>query len=304
MRARRSAAALGVLLGCALVGSLIGCAPTARDERPVVVVSFYPLQYVVEQIAGDLVSVETLTPPGADPHSVELSPGRVAALAEADLVVFLSGFQAATDQALAANPPARVVDAAAVLPAEYQAGTAGADPHLWLDPVLMTAVGEQVAHALAEADPVHAAEHAAGGRALQARLTALDADYRSGLATCAGATLVTAHEAFGHLARRYGLEQVGLAGIDPEVEPSPARLRHVAEIVRDHHVRTLFFETTASPGVTRTLAADLGVGTAVLDPLETRPVVTGRTDTSTGSDDYEEVMRRNLQALREGLRCG
>ncbi|MGN8244903.1 metal ABC transporter substrate-binding protein [Cellulomonas soli] len=282
----------------ALVAGLVACAPATHDDRPTVVVSFYPLQYVVEQIAGERVLVDTLTPPGADPHSLELSPARVADLAEADLVVYLSGFQAATDQAVASAQPDHVVDAAAVLPAAAHGEASAADPHLWLDPTLLAAVGQQVAAALATVDPEHAAEHAQGERALTAQLDALDADYRSGLATCAGATLVTAHEAFGHLARRYGLVQVGLAGVDPEVEPSPARLRQVAEVVREHGVRTLYFETTAAPGVTRTLAEDLGVEAAVLDPLETRPAL------AAAAEDYEEVMRGNLEALRAGLRCG
>lgn len=279
-----------------LTGVLAACAPASGDDRPVVAVSFYPLQYVVEQVAGTRVRVENLTPPGADPHALELSPAQVAALERTDLVVHLSGFQAAVDEAVASTRPAHVVDASTVVDdVAPDAVEPSLDPHVWLDPVVLAAVGHQVADALAAVDPSGATAYESGADALDARLDALDADYRAGLASCRGATLVTSHEAFGHLARRYGLEQVGIAGIDPEVEPSPARLRAVAEVVRQEGVRTLYFETTTAPGVARTLAEDLGVGAAVLDPLEKR---------APGAGDYEEVMRANLEALREGLACG
>ena len=96
------------------------------------------------------------------------------------------------------------------------------------------------------------------------------------------------------LAERYDLHQVGISGIDPEAEPSPARLREVGEVVRENGVTTLFFETLVSPKVTQTLADDLGVRTALLDPLESL---------AEGATDYREVMESNLEALTSGLAC-
>ncbi len=295
------AAALAVTGALGLAG-LAACSPAADDGRHDVVVAFYPLQFVAERIGGDHVDVGSLTPPGGESHDLELSPASVARLGDADLVVYLSGFQAATDEAVASSDPAHVVDSAEVAALEVspdgteQGGGSGAlDPHFWLDPTRLAAVGDQVADALAEIDPEHADEFAAAADALTADLDALDAELADGLAACRGATLVASHEAFGYLAQRYGLHQVGLSGIDPEVEPSPARLRDVAATVRAEGVRTLFFEVLASPKVTETLAAELGVGTAVLDPLE---------GLAEGDDrDYLDIMRDNLGALTDGLVC-
>ena len=100
---------------------------------------------------------------------------------------------------------------------------------------------ESDADELTQVDPGHAGDHAAASDALQADLGALDAAYREGLAGCRGRTLVTSHEAFGYLAERYGLVQVGIAGLDPAVEPSPARLRDVVEVVEGRDVRTVYF---------------------------------------------------------------
>ncbi|MBO0900016.1 zinc ABC transporter substrate-binding protein [Cellulomonas sp. zg-ZUI222] len=301
--------------------ALSACASTSGDDGKVhALASFYPLQMVLEEVGGDRVDVDSLTPPGAEPHDVELSPAQVAALDAADLVVLQSGFQPSVDDAVAQTSPEHVVDAAdrADLDsaATHDDGHAedghsddehaddehaddghdhdGLDPHFWLDPTRLAALAGPVADALSDIDPDGAATYRANADALVDRLTALDEEYAAALASCERRVLVTSHEAFGYLADRYGLEQVGISGIDPEAEPSPARLREVGDVVRDEGVTTIFFETLASPKVAQTLAADLGVEAAVLDPIE------GVTD---DSQDYFSIAEANLDALRVALSC-
>ena len=121
----------------------------------------------------------------------------------------------------------------------------------------------------------------------------LDADYATGLASCASTDLVTSHAAFGYLAERYGLTQRGITGLRPEDEPSPGALAEIADFVTAHDVRTIYSETLVSPAVAKTLARETGVRTAVLDPIE------GLDDASAGAD-YLAVMRTNLATLRDG----
>lgn len=316
------------LAGLALVATatLAGCstqnAGGSSDESDGVTVlaSFYPLQYVAQQIGGDLVTVDNLTPPAAEPHDLELSPAQVREVGTADLVVYLSGFQNAVDEAIEARAPEHVVDAADAAGlvehaeeaeeehageteeehAEHadEHGHGATDPHFWLDPSKLAAVGKVVADELAAVDPEHADEYAAGAQRLGQQLDELDQEFADGLAACQGATLVTSHAAFGYLADRYALEQVGISELDPEVEPSPARLREIGDIVEERGIKTLYSETLVSPKVTETLASDLGVNTAVLDPLE------GLSEDATAAgDDYVSVMQANLAALEEGLVC-
>lgn len=321
---RRALVASAALAATTLVAA--GCSSPGAggeddaDGRVQVLASFYPLQYVAEQVGGELVQVSNLTPPAAEPHDLELAPAQVREIGDADLVVHLSGFQTAVDEGIEQRDPAHVVDAAGpagleehpdgaghegetaeehAAHAEEEQGEDGhdhgaLDPHFWLDPTRLAAVGDAVADELAAIDPDHADDYRANAEALTADLDALDAEYAEALAPCAGATLVTSHEAFGYLAERYDLHQVGISGIDPEAEPSPARLREVREVVQDAGVTTLFFETLVSPKVTQTLADDLGVGTAVLDPLE---------GLAEGATDYRGVMESNLEALTSGLAC-
>ena len=300
--------------------SLAGCgAATAGggDEGRVgVLTSVYPLQYVVEQVGGDLVEVTSVAPSG-DPHTVELSPRQLRDFSTADVVVYVSGFQPAVDEAVAERAPEHAVDAADVarlMPLPEGAGhddegeedddhgeeedtddhSDELDPHFWLDPSRLAAVGHQVAEALAAADPAHADDFVAGAERLEADLGSLAEELRTGLAECERDIIVTSHAAFGYLTELVGLEQLGVSGVDPEGEPSPARLREVRSLITELGVTTFFTEPMADPGVAESLAGDLGVEVEVLDPVETL------VDPAT---DYRDVMQSNLAALRTGLGC-
>ncbi len=307
-RSRRTLALAAALTVPALALSACSSAAGGDDGTVQVLASFYPLQMIAQEVGGERVSVDSLTPPGAEPHDVELSPAQVAALGAAQLVVYQSGFQAAVDDAVDEATPQHAVDAATIVHLETTEEEGhddehadedghdhdGLDPHFWLDPSRMPAVADAVAEALAEIDPDGADTYRANAAALDERFAELDEAYETGLATCERRVVVTSHEAFGYLAQRYDLEQVGISGIDPETEPSPARLREVGELVRAEGVTTIFFETLVSPKVAQTLASDLGVETAVLDPIE------GVTD---DAQDYFSIATSNLETLRVALSC-
>ena len=365
----------------ALALTLTGCAAFTEDPEPGdvtpgangtldVYASFYPLQFLTEKVGGDRVTVSPLTPPGVDPHNLELSPRTVTEMGSASLVVYLSGFQAAVDDAISVAG-ARSLDAAEHTElrasgdedadhgdeedhghdhaaqgdgdpdghddaddheddGDGQAGGAGdpdgdgdangsdgdgnanpaaadgdanaddghdhgpLDPHFWLDPLRFAQVGEALAAELGELDPDGADTYAQNLADLTGELTALDEELQAGLAECERDTIVVAHEAYGYLTAEHGLRQAGLAGIDPDSDPSPARLAEIAEVVEANDVDTIFVETLASPRVVESLAQDLGVQTAVLDPLENQ---------QDESADYLDVMRANLSALQGALDC-
>ncbi|WP_130796824.1 metal ABC transporter substrate-binding protein [Streptomyces otsuchiensis] len=168
------------------------------------------------------------------------------------------------------------------------------DPHLWLDPLTYAVAAQGVADTLAEADPDNAADYRKNADALEAELGALDEEFEAGLANREIDTIITTHAAFGYLAERYGLDEEAIAGLDPESEPSGARMKELHTIADREKVTTVFFEVLASDAMATTLAQDLGLETDVLDPVE------GITEDSRG-DDYFEVMRSNLEALQKAL---
>ena len=309
--AAAAAVVLAISAGCSAGAPQPSASPSAAQLK--VTASFYPFQFVAEQVGKDLVSVTNLTQPGAEPHDLELSPKQVAELGESDLLIFQKGFQAAVDAAVQTVPPERSVDTASFLtmePAEHEDEEHGKDdheeedehdhgaldPHTWLDPTNMVTITEHVRDALTEAMPEAKDTFAANASALVGELTKLDGEFKTGLTSCTRKVFITSHEAFGYLAHRYGLEQVGIRGVEPDTEPTAARIAEVQKVAKANKVTTIFFETLVSPAVAQSIAGDLGLVTDVLDPLE------GLTDQSRGSD-YLEVMRSNLSALQKANGC-
>jgi len=279
--------------------TLAGCGgggdPGGESGAVSVVAGFYPLAYAAERIGSETVSVRNLTPPGAEPHDLELSPRDVEAVRDADVVLSLGGsFQPALEDAIegSSGQAFDLLDGIELREGEHggdEADEPALDPHVWLDPVLYAGIAERIGEALGR--PEQAA-------VLAAELHALDEEFAAGLADCERRALVTSHEAFGYLAARYGLEQVGVTGLSPETEPAPRDLERVVAAVRESGATTVFFETLVSPELAETVAREAGVETAVLDPLE------GLTeDELRAGEDYFTVMRENLAALRQGLGC-
>lgn len=313
--------ALGVLLA-ALALLTTGCASTAAPQAQPgqlkVIVAFYPFQYVAERVGGADAAVTNLTQPGAEPHDLELSPRQVASLSDADVVVYQKGFQPAVDKAIEQAKPRRTVDVAQVVQlrtiAQEEAAGAEADPdhghdhdhssgtgdeldpHAWLDPTNLVTVSQAVSRAFADAQPDKAATFEQNAKAAETDLTALDREFHDGLAQCVRRDFITSHAAFGYLAERYRLTQIGIRGLSAEAEPSPARIAEVQQIAREHGITTIFYETLVSPDVANAVAGDLKLKTDVLDPLE------GLTAESRGSN-YIEVMKSNLNSLKGANQC-
>jgi zinc transport system substrate-binding protein len=275
-------AAVAVLAGCSAGGSANG--------RKAVVAAFYPLADDAERLGGARYDVEDLTPPGAEPHDLELTPKAVGRIESAAVVLYLShGFQPSVSKA-AGQSKGNVVDILQGLPlhsAHGQEEGLTADPHVWLDPVLFEHIARRIA-AVLHANP----------KPLVNDLRALDRQYREGLRHCARKEIVTSHAAFGYLAQRYALRQVAITGLTPESEPTPQQLSNVVQLVKRTHATTVFFETLVSPRLADTVAREVGAKTAVLDPIE------GLTpDEQKAHADYFTLMRRNLANLRQALGC-
>lgn len=274
------------------------------------VASFYPLAYVSERLAGEHAEVVTLTSPGVEPHDLELNVRQTAEVVDADVVVYEKGLQPAVDEAVHQNGAAQLVEVTGSVPlreAEPEAHEGETDEehtdhadethdlHFWLDPERMTRLAGEVRDELVRVDPEHAADYRTRFASFRADMQRLDADYRTGLADCALDTVVVSHDAFGYL-EKYGLHFESIAGLSPDAEPSATHLKRLGGLIRHEGITTVFTESLASPALAGTLAHDLGLETAVLDPVE------GLSDATAG-EDYVSLMRSNLEKLRSANRC-
>jgi zinc transport system substrate-binding protein len=295
---------------------LAGCAQDSPESSSgdglTVVAAFYPLAEAAQQIGGDGVEVKNLTPPGAEPHDIELTTDQLDEIIDADLVLYMGkGFQPALEEAVdrAEGLVLDVLDGEELVTGEAhgheeegehaEEDESTLDPHIWLDARRWANAIERIGDAMAEADEESADAFAEATRTYAGRIEALDDDFKDGLASCDRDLIVTSHAAFTYLAERYELEQESISGVSPEAEPDPDHLAELAELVEEHGVTTIYTETLVSPEVAETLARETGAEVATLNPLE------GLTEGQIGNgEDYESVMRENLEALRTGLGCG
>jgi zinc transport system substrate-binding protein len=262
-----------------------GSSSSTHSGKKEVAAAFYPLAFAAIQIADGEVDVVNLTPPGAEPHQLELTPRDLERIRSADLVLLLGhGFQAQLEDAAGSGSKVvRLLDTAGLRLFGNN------DPHVWLDPLRYSLIAERIGQAL-DAGPA--------AQRLVARLKALDAEYARGLASCERREIVTSHEAFGYLAERYHLEQIGVMGLSPEAEPTPRDLERVVSLVRETGATTVFSETLVSSRIAQTVARETGARTAVLNPIE------GLTASEERSgEDYFSLMRSNLRRLRAALAC-
>ena len=296
---RRGRAAIALVVTVVTIAVAVGLSgrgrgSTGADGRVEVVASFFPLAEAARQVGGGHVEVRNLTPPGTEPHDLELSTRAIDDIDGADLAVVLGDdFQPAVEDAAARRDGPTLV----VLDAMH--GVRADDPHVWLDPTRMVTIVDAVAARLERVDRAHANDYRARADRYVARLRALDADYRAGLTDCARRLVITGHEAFGYLARAYDLHQRAVSGLSPDAEPDPRTLGELADLARADHATTVFSEALVSPKVAQTVAREAGgLRVSVLNPLEG---LTAREQRA--GANYVSVMRANLRALERALGC-
>ena len=310
---------LSILAAITSLGLILsGCSSTESNNEAAgikVVAAMYPLEFVATSIGGNLVSVENFTPPGVEPHDLELTPSQIVTLDDADLLLYIAGFQPALEEAAQQSAPANSLDLLSLaglnlLTATEDGHDHGAeedhadeeahsdeemvsDPHVWLDPERLIVVAKAVAAKFSEVDPDNSSIFATNLAKFVAELEVLDQKFLTGLASCERDLIVTSHAAFGYLADAYGLTQEPIAGLSPDSEPTPKRLNEISKEAKADGTTTIFFETLASPKIAQTLADDLNIEAAVLDPLE--GIGEGQT--------YFSIMESNLKALQKALNC-
>lgn len=295
---------LVVLVVVAGAGWLVLRQASIKDNnKTTVAASFYPMAEFARQVGGEKVSVTTLTGPGVEPHDYDPRPQDISRLYRSDMFVYNgAGLEHWADRIKdeATRHGVEVVrasDGIELLPSTSDASSP-ADPHIWLDPVRAQQQVRHIADGLRQVDPDNAAYYQARAQDYIAKLHALDAAFRSGLTECATRDLVTSHQAFGYVAKRYNLNLTSISGLSPDNEPSPQKLAEVAQFVKDNHVRYIFFETLVSPKLADTIARETGAKTLVFNPIE------GLTDKEMQQGkNYLSLQEENLQNLRLALNC-
>ncbi len=296
----KPAKVLLVIAGLTLLGAACRPRPIAKSNKPVIAVSIFPVASLVSQLTGDWAEVVTLLPASASPHDAELSADQIRDLNRTDLLVVVGfGLDPWAEKAAEAAQKRLSVFRWQDLPLEgrplLSSITPAPNQHLWLDPVRAAEFSLALSGRLSEQYPEHSAEIKKSTESLVTDLKKLDHEYAEQLAAVHERRLITFHNAFDLIARRYGLEIVArLTDIEltPGGEVTPDKYRAAIEAIRKYQLKVLYAEPEFPDQVVQMLKRQTGVEVLELD-AQGNPAVEGyRT--------YQEMMRSNLKTLVKG----
>lgn len=312
---------LAAVLVAALAVMIAGCSATQSNgaqkstEKLKVITTAYPVYEFTKQVGGDKTEVIMLIPPGAEPHDWEPKPKELAQLRSAKLFLYHGAGLEPVEKLLAKDvigDTVAVEVSKGITPLssnqadedddhdldqnDHHHHHQGIDAHMWLDPVLAQQEVNHIAEALSGVDPQNAEYYRQNAARYNTELAKLDEEYKAALKDTARRDIITSHEAFGYLAKRYGLQQIGIMGLAPDSEPTPDKMAKVITFCREHNVKYIFFETLVSPKLSETIAKETGAGLLVLNPLESLSE-----DEIKQGKNYVSVMRDNLANLKLAL---
>ncbi len=276
---------------------------TQQINQIKVVASFYPLYFLAQEIGGQWATVVNITPAGAEPHDYELTPADMIKIENSQLLILNGGHLEAWGPHIKQliNPHQTVLIIAAAGLTNRQINRDGrsiVDPHVWLSPILAQRMVDKISAGFIKVDPQHRDYYQHRAQELKIKLQVLDQEYLQTLKDCQQKDIVTAHAAFGYLASQYQLQQVPIAGLSPNSEPSPKQLISLVKLVRKQKIKYIFFESLVSPKLADTIAQEVGAQTLELNPIE------GLTpqEVQEGKNYFTE-MRSNLKNLKIALEC-
>ena len=293
-----------LLTACGSQGNA-GKPPSKKGLK--IVTSFYPIYALVKEISGDQNQV-WMVQSGAGIHDYEPSAKEVAQIYDADVFVYhsqtLESWAGRLDPNLQGSK-LQVIEASQGMTLDKVTGLEnlseeegeGAqslyDPHSWVDPLKIAEEGRLLAQKLGEIDPNHRSLYEANAKKLEKRCQDLVSNYQPLFEKVKQKTFVTQHTAFSYLAKRFGLKQLGIAGISPEQEPTARQLAEIQQFVKDYQVKTIFVEKHTSSKVADSIARATGARVKVLDPLEADPQ---------NNKDLLENLEENLAVLAKELK--
>ncbi|MDQ0339787.1 zinc transport system substrate-binding protein [Caldalkalibacillus uzonensis] len=296
-------------------------ADSHEEERLLIYTSLFPLYDFAQKIAGERAEVINLIPPGAEPHDFEPTPNDIVELHKADLFVYNGGgFEGWIEKIVEAidNPDLKVVESTAHVQLltneetghahdhgkeedhdhahEHEHEHGELDPHVWVDPLRAKQQAEAIKDALVEIDPEYADFYEQNYSELAQGFDDLHAKFEEMSQNIERRDFVVSHEAFGYLALRYELNQVGIAGLSPSQEPSPQRLSEIIEFVQENDIDYILFENTVTLKVAEVIKSETGAESLVLHNLESLTE-----EELAQGEDYFSIMEQNLDVLKKAL---
>jgi len=272
--------------------------------------SFYPYYDFAKNVGGDNIQINTIVPDGTEPHSFEPSPKTIAELEKADVFIY-NGLEMEPwlDKVLnlLEGNDIYIVDASNAVELinygeedhddDHDDDEHGEyDPHIWVDPINAIYISEEIKEAFVEVDPSNKGAYEERFNNFKGELEKLDDAFIEELKNATERKIIVSHSAFGYLAKRYDIEEIAVAGISPNAEPSPKRLAELTKIAKENKINYIFFEALANVKTAEVLAQEANLEILTLYNAE------GLTEKQKSSgEDYISLMYKNLETLKKAL---
>lgn len=283
------------------------------NNKKQVVTSFYPLYFFTNEIAKDKINISNITPSGSEPHEYEPTPIDMTNIENSDLVILNGGGLESWGENIKINlnkSKTKIVSVGDNLfvkkndknHKENEGGEnhhhGGLDPHIWLSPILAIQIVDKIESELSQIDTENQEYYKSNAHILKEKLSKLDGEFKDGLKTCVNKNIITSHAAFYYLASTYGLNQISIAGLSQEEEPSSKEMTEIVKFAKSNNVKYIFFESLISPKLSLTIAREIGAKTLLLNPIEGLTIE----EIKSGKDYFSE-MNNNLINLKIALEC-
>lgn len=171
------------------------------------------------------------------------------------------------------------------------------DPHLWISPTISIKLAQSIRDSLIEQDPANEETYTKNFETLQTELEALDTKFQAMANNVPNKTFFVSHAAFGYLAGAYGLEQVAIAGLNSQDEPSQKELTEIVELAKEKQIKTILFEQNVSSNLAKVIQSEVGAESGILHNLS---VLTE--EDIQNEETYFTLMEKNLATLEEALK--
>lgn len=276
-----------MLVAVALIGAIVWFGQKDKNnadqsDKLNVVTTLFPLWDFTRMIAGDTINLTNLLPPHQGPHDFAVTPKEAQKIAQADVLIIngVGDLETWLPDLLANNKRrslliintgegAHLVESGQTWQLTNEVELTETDPHIWLDPENAIIQIENITAGLSKINPTQSAFYAANAGKIKTLIKKMESAYQEKLNNLPRKNFISFHNAFNHLAYRFGLKQVGVFEELPGQEPSPKELITIINTIKKTDIKVLFSEPQFSPKIVETVARDLGIHTLILDPLDT-----------------------------------
>ncbi|MEG1256960.1 zinc ABC transporter substrate-binding protein [Clostridium sp.] len=303
---------IGILMAATLIFTACSSETHSVSEEESgtinVVTSFYGMNALTQEIAGDKVTIKNIIPEGSEPHDFELKAKDMKAVEECDIFIYngadmeewIPDVQAAINSEnvimVEASKGVELIngndtEADQLTEVNSEENHSDKDPHTWLGLNAAKIEAQNIKAALVEKDPENGSYYESNYEIFEKKIDGIIEEYNPKFQVLTNKNFITGHATFGYLCRDLGIVQHSIEGVFAEGEPSPKELENLIVHCKENNIKTIFVEELVSPALSDTLAKEVGGTTQQIYTLHS----------SEDGKSFSEALRYNVEIIYKTL---